>query len=144
MNKKITLLSFIMLLTSCTATTPYTLTIDGNGTNFSGYYYVDGQYVEDFSGEILSGDHYYYDKELEEFDSIYIYAEKDGESCALTITVWEDNKKVAELTSVSYESTCTSYDSDGNCEVTEYVLPIGPLYYEPEDDSTSTTTTTTE
>jgi len=117
--------------------TPYTLTIDGYKANFYGYYYVDGEFVRSFEGiedftDSAGNTHYYYDRDLEEFDSIKVYAFKSDEKCTLTASIWSANLEVATETSGEYEYE--SYDED--TDTYTYKIALDPLYYESDDDST--------
>lgn len=117
--------------------TPYTLTIDGYKANFYGYYYVDGELVRSFEGiedftDSAGNTHYYYDRDLEEFDSIKVYAFKSNEKCTLTASIWSANLEVATETSGEYEYE--SYDED--TDTYTYKIALDPLYYESDDDST--------
>ncbi|MCP4132046.1 MAG: hypothetical protein GY754_13805 [bacterium] len=119
--------------------TVYTITIDGYKANFSGYYYLNGSYQEDFTGTLDYTDgsgygHYYFEKELGDYDSIKVYSFKNDSSCTLTMSIWKDNLEVATETS-GEDDGC--YDSDGDDEDEGCVISVGPLYYEGSDDDDS-------
>jgi hypothetical protein len=109
----------------------YILTVDGYFSNFAGYYYIDGSLKGHFNGEPAYTDShgytfYYYEKELEEFNSIKVFANKDDPACSLTVTLWKDEEEVASSSSGSYAGY---NDDDGT-----YELSVDPLYYSVDDD----------
>lgn len=110
----------------------YLLTVDGYKDNFTGYYKIDGKYVENFSGKEAHVDdkgnaHYYFDKELDDFNSIKVYTFKDSGKCSLTVAIWKDDREVKSITSGENDG----YDEDSDT----YTLSLEPLYYEAEKDS---------
>ncbi len=111
----------------------YTLTVEGYKENFAGYYYIDGEYKESFSGtvgdtQINSYNRYYYEKHFNTFISIKVFANKSNEICTLTVTIWKDDKEV--ITSTLAENAV--YDG-----TTAFITSMDPVYYEPENDSTT-------
>jgi hypothetical protein len=133
MRKTLFFLALIAILTSCSST-PYTLTIDGytDATAFTGSYYVDGVLIEDFTGALVSGTHFYYDIELEEFDSLLVNVAKASSAGSISVSLWYDGKQVA--TESSDSGDYSSYDSDN--DIYNYTLTL-QLYYEPTDDDST-------
>ena len=92
---------------------------------------IDGSLKGHFNGEPAYTDShgytfYYYEKELEEFNSIKVFANKDDPACSLTVTLWKDEEEVASSSSGSYAGY---NDDDGT-----YELSVDPLYYSVDDD----------
>ena len=70
----------------------YRLTVDGFKDNFTGYYKIDGSFVENFRGHEISTPSevhpiYQYEINLGNFSSIKVFAFKNSELCSLTISI---------------------------------------------------------
>jgi len=147
--KKIFIVLSFLFIASCDYTsTSYKVTVDGYKANFSGYYYIDGSFLESFEGandftDSSGYSHFYYEKELESFDSIKIYTFKNSEQCSLTVTLWYDNEELTSLS--SSENEYQSYSDDDGDGVYTYVYKysLDPLYYSTSTDSSDDSTTTT-
>ncbi len=104
----------------------YYISIDAYRANFTGYYYIDSDYAGSFEGEwdftdTSGNSHYSYEKGLDDFTSVQIWAFKNDGSGSLTIMLYKNDKLIDSITSDSYS---------GYNENDTYDLDVGPLYYE--------------
>ena len=114
MKKLILLLSVILAFGSC-ANIPETrkIWITCTGSNFSGFYKLNGGITTTFSAADIGNTTYEYEVELEEVESLYISASKANgdDEITITITIYDDEDNVKQISTTSNTITL-DYDPD--------------------------------